>query len=99
MPSGDWATVKPYSVDTRRHTSETKAITHHSSATPSAAPSAASPAGDTIASTVPATTTTAALPSVDSSTDPTSRPVGTTSAIRSAGAGVAGSTPWWAASR
>ena len=95
MPSGDCATVKPYCSDTRRHTSETQLITHHNSVPAMAA----RPAGDTNARTIPASTSPQALPEADNMTDPIRRPVGTTTAICSASSGVAGSMPWWAASR
>ena len=95
MPSGDCATVKPYMVDTRRHTSDRQTISSHTSEIARAARAAA----DTNASTAPASTTiTVAGPAVDSATEPSSRPVGTVTAMCSGGSGVAGSRPWWVAS-
>jgi hypothetical protein len=96
MPSGDCATVKPYWVDARRHTSDRQTRSSHTSETARAARAAA----DTNASTAPASTTiSAAGPAVDSATEPISLPVGTVTATCSGGSGVAGSRPWWVASR
>jgi len=98
MPSGDWARVKPYWVDTRRQSIEAPITSHHTTATPRAARPAGEASASTTATTAPASTATSAPPEADSSTEAASRPVGTMTATCSAGAGVAGSIPWWAAS-
>ena len=94
-PSGETATVNAYWVETRRQAIVPQMISHHTSG----APTASNPPGVRLTITAPAATATAASSAAGSTAEPTSRPVGTEVTTLSAGSGVAGSRPWWAASR
>ncbi len=89
MPSGDCASVKPYSVASRRHTMGTRV----SRKMRSVLPVAASTAGSTRITTSSATSSAMSRLAPDASTDPARRPVGTLARMRSPGSGVAGSSP------
>ena len=89
MPSGDWASVNPYSVASRRQTIGTR-VTRK---TRNVLPVAASTPGDTRMSTSSATSSAMSRLAPEASTDPIRRPLGTVARIRSPGSGVAGSSP------
>ena len=89
IPSGDCATVKPYSVAIRRHTRGASVIRD----TTSVPPTAVTTFGDTRITTTSATSSAASKLAGEAATDPTSRPLGTLVRIRSPGSGVAGSSP------
>ena len=89
MPSGDCASVNPYSVASRRHTMGTR-VTRKIRKVP---PVAASTAGHTRITTSSATSSAMSRLAPEASTDPASRPVGTLARTRSPGSGVAGSSP------
>ena len=94
-PSGETATVKAYWLETRRQTIPPQMISHQASG----APTARRPPGTNATNAAPAATATTASGAAEISPEPTSRPVPTEVTTLSAGSGVAGSRPWWAASR
>ena len=89
MPSGDCASVNPYSVASRRHTMGTRVTRKIRNVLPVAA----STAGDTRITTSSATSSAMSRLAPEASTDPARRPVGTVARTRSPGSGVAGSSP------
>ena len=89
MPSGDCASVNPYSVASRRHTMGTRVTRKIRNVLPVAA----STAGDTSMTTSSATSSAMSRLAPEASTDPARRPVGTVARTRSPGSGVAGSSP------
>ena len=94
IPSGACATVKPYSVDTRRQTSGAS----ESSQMTSMPPVAAVTAGQVTSTTTSATSRASSRLALEARTEPTRRQAGTLASTASSGSGVAGSSPWCAAS-
>ena len=94
MPSGARATVKPYWVDTRRQITGITERTRIARLPPVAARAV----GETTITTIAARASAPSTLAPEASTEPTRRPFGTLVRICSAGSGVAGSSPWCAAS-